>query len=115
MPWANARRPQPGNWKYLKAKILRDHAGVCHLCGHPGAAQVDHIIPVKLWLERHITGSPHHPSNLAPAHATACPVCGRRCHIDKTQAEARAGKARARANLRRNREPHPGARRDRLA
>ena len=38
------------------------HSTRCHLCGQPGADQVDHVIPIALG------GDPWDPANLRPAH-----------------------------------------------
>lgn len=91
-------------------RVMTAHHGVCHVCGHDGSTQVDHIINIATWLRQSMPGSPDQPSNLAPIHGTpdgrsgACPTCGKRCHFDKTQAEAAAG----RTPRTRTPEPHPG-------
>jgi hypothetical protein len=61
-----------------RAAVLRE-SDVCGICGHPGAATADHIVPAKLW-PRDLTGR-HLPglddvTNLQPAHGTMGP--GRR-------------------------------------
>lgn len=99
MSWAAHRRPAPGNWKTLKAAVLRLHGYTCHLCGHGGADEVDHRLNVA-------RGGNHDPDNLAPIHGSACPICGRHCHTEKTQTEAAAG--RAQVGRRRQPERHPG-------
>lgn len=79
----------------LKASVLRTHKGVCHVCGQPGATQVDHIHP-QAW------GGTHDPANLAPIHPEPC-------HREKTQHEAREGrKLKPPPKQRRAAEPHPG-------
>lgn len=98
MAWDSSKRVVPGNWKSLKAKVLKDHAGRCHLCGHDGAEQVDHIVNVA-------RGGTHALDNLAPAHGTPCPTCQRRCHTEKTQAESLLGRPMLGS---RSRERHPG-------
>jgi hypothetical protein len=112
MAWDNKRRTSAD---YLHPKqrqrTLRQHAEVCHICGHGGAEEVDHIVP---WAEWHdASRSVHTPSNLAPAHGQPCPTCGRHCHSDKTKAEAARGRAKAtqarRLASRRPAETHPGA------
>lgn len=47
---------------------------VCHLCGHPGADAIDHVVPVN-------KGGADTDDNKAPAHHTrACPTCGIKCN-----------------------------------
>lgn len=106
MTWTkdpNRRRGQP---LAQRQRILRKHAGICHICGHPDAEQIDHIVNVKTWRAQQLPGSPHRDSNLAPAHDRPCPTCGRRCHVEKTQAEAQRARKTRRT---RPAEPHPGA------
>lgn len=62
----------------------------CHLCGHPGAMTVDHIVSVKRWRALYGTlQGVNDLSNLAPAHGTrgrvlnACPTCGLVCNQSK--------------------------------
>ena len=101
------RRPAPGNWATLKAKVMVAHGGRCHVCGHDGGLlEVDHIINVA-------RGGTNDPSNLAPIHGTAygtnpCPTCGRHCHQEKTRIEQRAGRAGSNRNRTRPPEQHPG-------
>ena len=112
MAW-NAQRQQAGGYLHPKKqqRILAQHGGICHLCGHADATEVDHLVPWAEWT--HPTLSVHDKSNLAPAHGTPCPTCGRDCHADKTKAEAARGRARGHAKratlARRPGEPHPGA------
>lgn len=48
---------------------------VCHICGHPGADAVDHVVPLARG------GSDTDLLNLQPAHHnTPCPTCGRKCN-----------------------------------
>lgn len=50
---------------------------VCHLCGHEGADQADHIGPRSLNPDIDDADV----SNLAPAHGVAgCPTCGEKCN-----------------------------------
>ena len=59
------------------ARILAA-SDVCHICGHPGADAVDHVIPLARG------GSDTDPANLKPAHHdVACPDCGERCNRAK--------------------------------
>ena len=61
----SGRKRQERNAKILAA------SDVCHLCGHPGADAVDHVIPLA-------RGGSDAPSNLAPAHHDVAPFCNRR-------------------------------------
>ena len=112
MAWDQKRRP-PSEYIHPKkaARILAAHAGICWLCGHGGATQVDHRIPWAEWTRTDL--SVHDASNLAPAHGEPCATCGRDCHTDKTKAEAARGRARAQAKRKaraaRPAEQHPGA------
>ena len=112
MAW-NEDRAKAGGYLHPKKaqRILTQHGGICHLCHHPDATEVDHIIPWAEWT--HPTLSVHDATNLAPTHATPCPTCGRDCHADKTKAEAARGRARGtarrRAQAARPSEKHPGA------
>lgn len=112
MPWADKRRPAS---EYINphkaARIIAAHRGVCHLCGHDRAEQVDHVVPWAEWTHHDL--SVHDASNLAPAHGRPCPTCGIACHDDKSKHEATRGRARTYAERKsagkRPLEPHPGA------
>ena len=107
MAWTNKRRT-PADYidAHKQARVLAQHGYLCHLCGHPDAHDVDHIVPWAEWTRLDL--SPHDASNLAPAHGTPCPTCGRDCHADKTKAEASRGSTRRAARGKRPAERHPG-------
>lgn len=68
-------------WRRVRAEVLAEST-VCHICGHPGSQDVDHVIP--RWLVVELGGDPNDKTNLRPAHGTAgCPTCGRRCNREK--------------------------------
>lgn len=74
------RKPTGEAYRKARAAVL-ELSDVCHLCGHPGARQVDHLIPLSLG------GDMSDPHNLAPAHGggrpdvdNPCPICGKRCN-----------------------------------
>ena len=99
MAWGSGYR-QPGNWKALKAKVLRDANHQCYspypaLCAHD-AVTADHLVPVA-------EGGTHALTNLAA-------IC-KPCHDAKTEAERRRGLARAKPRGSRKRLPerHPNA------
>lgn len=112
MAWDQKRRaPSEYIERHKAARIIAAHAGICWLCGHGDATQVDHRIPWAEWT--HPTLSVHDASNLAPAHGTPCPTCGIDCHEVKSKAEAArgraAGYAKRAARGKRPVEDHPGA------
>lgn len=83
-PWATStRRTRVGSGSRQQKRaryVMHRDGAICHICGQPGADEVDHVIPT-------FEGGPDHITNLAPIHATPC-------HRNKTQAEAQ----RARGN-----------------
>ena len=106
MPWSKEPgRRSSSPLKRVRAMVMRQHNGICYLCGHGGADEVDHIIGVAQWRKEQRVGDVNHPSNLAPAHGTPCLTCGKTCHKDKTQSEAAEARWGAR---KRPVEPHPG-------
>jgi 5-methylcytosine-specific restriction endonuclease McrA len=49
-------------WRRLVAYVLTRDAGICHLCGHPGADTGDHLTPLE-------DGGPElDPANVRAAH-----------------------------------------------
>lgn len=79
MPSRSAgRKGRP--WRRIRAQVIADHAGICYLCGHPGAGDADHVIPLAQW--RAQGGHPEDPANLRPAHGalSRCKVCARACN-----------------------------------
>jgi hypothetical protein len=97
MAWDQKRRT-PADYieRHKAARVLAAHGHVCHLCGHAGATQVDHVVPWAEWT--HPTLSVHDASNLRPAHGAPCPTCGLDCHAAKSKAEAARGRARGQAS-----------------
>lgn len=71
MPRTNTRAQRRENQQILAA------SDVCHLCGHPSADAVDHVIPLA-------RGGADHRTNKAPAHHDVpCPTCGHKCNREK--------------------------------
>lgn len=107
MPWPGQAPDRRGIPKALAEAIhARDHS-VCHICGHPGADQIDHKVNVK---HPDAPTDVDHPDNLAPIHATPCPTCGIPCHHLKTAQEAQRTRAQALALTRYPTPPHPSQR-----
>lgn len=82
--------PLPAGWAKLRRRILRRDAGICHVCGRPGADEVDHVVPAS-------QGGTDDPGNLAAIHDDPC-------HRAKTAREANAAKP----TRKRPTEQHPG-------
>lgn len=97
--WEGSTRKDrlPSDWiSYRRPTVLaRDH-GICHVCGRPGADEVDHLNQ----------GDDHDLTNLAAVHG---PRTGLRCHSAKSAAEGGRAAAARRPTTRRPEEPHPGA------
>jgi len=107
MAWDQKRRTPADYINPHKAqRVLIAHGYVCHICRHDDAHDVDHVIPWAEWTRTDL--SVHDASNLAPAHRTACPTCGRECHADKSKAEAARGSTRRAQRGKRAPERHPG-------
>ena len=71
------RRRQERNARILNA------SNVCHICGHPGADAVDHVVPLNP--KPGGAQGTEDIANLRPAHHdTPCPTCGRKCNREKT-------------------------------
>lgn len=94
--WHSSARESrlPPGWKWrVKPEVFALYGDVCHLCGLPGADTVDHVVP----------GNDHSLGNLRPAHDHPC-------HRRKSAQEGVDARRRARDQLHRPAEPHPGLR-----
>ncbi len=95
--WAGSDRRVrlPKEWHAQRQRVLRDGGRICHVCGLPGADQVDHIRP----------GDDHSDANLAPIHKEPC-------HREKSSREGGQALGRVRkqiaASRKRPAERHPG-------
>lgn len=95
--WAghNRRADLPPNWPQIRAECFRVYGDICHLCGEPGATDVDHLGD----------RNDHRIEMLRPAHGKDTP---QRCHVYKSSAEGGRAKADKQGRRRRPPEPHPG-------
>ncbi|OKI09118.1 hypothetical protein AMK13_10505 [Streptomyces sp. CB02056] len=52
----------------------------CHICGHEGAGEADHLTPVSV-----DPGQPLDPHGMRPAHGAnaPCPTCLRLCNTER--------------------------------
>lgn len=89
MAWStsNRRARLPKDWPKIRLRILKRDRRICHVCGLPGADEVDHVQ----------AGDDHRDTNLAAIH-------GDPCHRQKSTREGLAAQPR-RA---RPAAPHPG-------
>ena len=78
-PDRDARRPKISGWERQRRNrvIMARHGRRCHICGQPGADQVDHVVPLA-------RGGTDTMDNLRPAH--------KQCHQAKTTREAAEGR-----------------------
>lgn len=105
-PWSGSTRSSrlPKNWRTeIRPAAFARYGDTCHICGQPGADEIDHLIP----------GDDHSIENLRPIHGWRT---GLPCHTRKSSAEGRAAQSREprpprRPSRLRDPEPHPGMRR----
>lgn len=87
------RHPSGAAWNRIKANVIASYNGICHLCGDPGAQQVDHLIA-------YAEGGTDDISNLRPVHGVAntqnnrCPVCQLACNNIRGSLSVEAGRAK---------------------
>ena len=73
---AGNRGPNGARYRTARAVVL-EYDDTCHLCGHAGADQADHVLPRS----QNPDMDDADPSNLAPAHGVkGCPTCGEKCN-----------------------------------
>ncbi len=63
-----------GRTRQRRNRQILSVSDVCHICGHTGADEVDHVIALA-------RGGSEDASNLRPAHGQEpCPTCGIKCN-----------------------------------
>jgi 5-methylcytosine-specific restriction endonuclease McrA len=69
-------------YREARKQMFAIYGHTCHLCGHHGASQADHLVPITVWADQ-----PIDPHLMRPAHGntegTRCPVCGRACNQER--------------------------------
>jgi 5-methylcytosine-specific restriction endonuclease McrA len=77
---AGNRGPNGARYRAARLAVLQpdeDGLVLCHLCGHDGADQADHLLPRSLHPDLDDTDT----TNLLPAHGNkGCPICGEKCN-----------------------------------
>lgn len=101
---SSPRTELPRNWPQLCLQVRAIYGTACHVCGHQGAADTDHLVPRSL-------GGTDSLDNLRPICGRGCPYCRLEgkpsCHLSKSGREGAQALA-ARRSRRRPPEPHPG-------
>ena len=86
----------PKDWKQRRARVFAEYGRICHVCGEPGADEVDHVK----------RGDDHSLENLRPIHGWRTP---QGCHKYKTARESAEVRQQKRERLiKRRLRPHPG-------
>lgn len=79
--------------QHINRAVMEKYGGVCHLCGHQGSDQVDHVIPLapaaRLPEHRHLSPA------WVDSFANRRPVHAEPCHAAKTAEERQRGRRRA--------------------
>lgn len=87
------RHPSGAAWNRKKANVISHYNGICGLCDHPGALQIDHVIA-------YAEGQDDSIGNLRPVHGSSgkqknpCPVCGLNCNQVRAGLSFEAGRAK---------------------
>lgn len=75
MPRSKHRAGRP--YRSARTRMFQIYGHVCHLCGHEGAGEADHLIPISIDADQ-----PVDPNAMRPAHGSnsPCDTCGRKCN-----------------------------------
>lgn len=78
MPRSRHRTGRP--YRRACEQMRAIYGTVCIHCGHPGAGEADHLIPVSV--DPH---QPIDPHGMRPSHGSnyPCQTCGRRCNQER--------------------------------
>lgn len=70
----NPRKGRP--YRRARQQMFDMFGRVCHICGHDGATDADHVTPLAADPRQPVS-----PLNLRPAHGVrGCPTCGKACN-----------------------------------
>lgn len=67
-------------WQRARRQMFAIYGTTCHLCGHDGAGEADHLMPISVDPDQ-----PLDPHTMRPAHGanSRCPTCGRACNTER--------------------------------
>lgn len=67
-------------FRRAKARMHEVFGYTCHICGHGGAGEADHLDPVSLHPDQPVDWR-----RMRPAHGAnyPCPQCGRKCNTER--------------------------------
>lgn len=67
-------------YRRAREQMFATYGDTCHICGHGGAGEADHLDPVSLAPDQ-----PIDPHAMRPAHGAnaRCPTCGRACNTER--------------------------------
>lgn len=72
-------------YRTARTQMFAIYGHTCHLCGHGGAGEADHLTPVSVDADQ-----PIDPHAMRPAHGAnaPCPTCGRKCNTERGNRDA---------------------------
>lgn len=80
MPGRRGRHRTGRPYQRARREMFAIYGTICHLCGHDGAGEADHLVPISI-----DSTQPVDPHGMRPAHGAnaPCPTCGRRCNASR--------------------------------
>ncbi|MFD4658018.1 HNH endonuclease [Kitasatospora sp. NPDC058444] len=77
---SRARHRSGRPYQRARRAMFAIYGTVCHICGHEGAGEADHLTPVSV-----DPGQPLDPHGMRPAHGAnaPCPTCLRLCNTER--------------------------------
>jgi hypothetical protein len=66
-------------YRTARQQMFEMYGTLCWICGHGGATDADHLVPISVDSEQ-----PVDPHGMRPAHGVnGCPTCGRKCNQER--------------------------------
>lgn len=68
----NTRHRGGRPYRTARRRMFEIYGTICHICGHDGAGEADHLVPISIDAEQ-----PVDPHTMRPSHGVnaPCPVC----------------------------------------